>query len=72
MEKMTQKDRVLQRMKDSGSITQQEAVVEIGCYRLAAVIYKLKKEGHEIKSENANGVNRYGDRVNFARYSLVS
>ena len=72
MTKVLQKDRVLQFMKTNGSITQREAIVEIGCYRLAAVIYKLKKEGHEIKSENVSGKNRFGDPVNFARYSIVA
>lgn len=68
---MTQCEKILQYMEETGSITQAEAVSEFGCYRLSARIADLKKQGVAIKSEPVERKNRYGETVRFARYSLV-
>ena len=71
MSKITLQDRVLQYMKETGSITSWEAIREFGATRLSAIIYNLRyKEGLNIISKNVNGKNRYGDPVSYARYFL--
>ena len=71
MSKITLQDRVLQYMKENGSITSWEAIREFGAPRLSAIIYNLRyKEGLNIISKNVNGKNRYGDPVSYARYFL--
>lgn len=71
MKKITHKDRVLQYIRDFGSITSYEAFRELGVTRLSAVIFSLKKLGYEFKTENEHSKNRYGDKVVFSRYYLV-
>lgn len=68
---MTQTEQVLQFMHENGSITQAEAVDEIGCYRLSARIKDLRDIGVPIKSKIESKVNRYGRKVSFARYSIA-
>ena len=47
---MTQCERVLQYMRDFGSINSAQAFVDLGCYRLGARIYDLRhKRGYSIK-----------------------
>lgn len=71
MSKITLQDRVLQYMKENGSITSWEAIREFGATRLSAIIYNLRyKEGLNIISKNVNDKNRYGDPVSYARYYL--
>lgn len=66
----TIEDRVLMWLKTYGSITPKEAYNEIGCYRLSAVIFNLKKDGHPIETERETAKNMWGDKVNYARYVL--
>ena len=61
---------LLEHLKDYGTITQAEALAEYGCMRLGARIYDLKRKGYAIVSERAEGRNRYGETVRFARYRL--
>lgn len=67
---MTQCDRVLRHLTDIGSLTAAEAVSEYGIYRLAARIADLKSMGVPIRTDSIRTVNRYGETVRFARYSL--
>ncbi len=68
---MKQTDRILQYMRDFGSITQLEAMQDLGCMRLGARIFDLKREGYEIKKETETSKNRYGEDTSYARYRLV-
>ena len=68
----TQKDLILRFMQENGSITQIEAAQEIGCWRLGARIFDLKRDGHNIKKDTVLRKNRYGKPISFARYRLVS
>ena len=47
---MTQKEMVLAHLKGGHCITPLEALSEYGCFRLADVIYRLKDDGHDIKT----------------------
>lgn len=66
--KVTQRERVLDYIRAMGSITQLEAIKELGVLRLSAVIFDLKKEGYAIKSELVPVKTRYGI-AHIARYS---
>ena len=68
--RMTQKQRVLDYMRKHGSISQQEAISAFSCYRLAAQIFKLRKEGIVIKTKNIPFRNEYTNGY-YAVYFLV-
>jgi hypothetical protein len=65
---MTQKQRILKYLDDFGSISPQEAMVDLGILRLAARISELVKAGEHIETVMTDGFNRYGQRIRFARY----
>lgn len=67
---MTQTNRVLNYMIDHGSITQKDAINEFGCYRLAAKIFDLRKEGYVIETERKPFRNEYTSGF-YAKYKLV-
>lgn len=67
----TQSDRILDYIKQNGSITQNESTMYIGCTRLAARIADLRKAGIAIRSDLVK-VRRYdGTMAMVARYSLA-
>ena len=67
---MTQCDRILQYMHRNGSITQDDADRDLGCKRLGARIWDLKKQGIPIEVRTETGKNRFGEPTHYARYSL--
>lgn len=67
---MTQSERILQYMRDYGSITAHDAMREFGCMRLGARIWDLKHDGHDIRTTFESAKNRYGDKVSYARYTI--
>lgn len=69
--KTTQCEKIVEYMKEHGSITQIQAFVDIGCFRLASRISDLKKQGYAIRSEMVKVKNRYDEDVQVAKYSLV-
>lgn len=69
--KQTQAQRVLAYMREFGSITQLEALSDLGCMRLASRITDLRKQGHEIESSRDKVKNRYGDTCYIKRYRLA-
>ena len=66
----TQCDRVLLFIRRNGSITQDDADRFLGCKRLGARIWDLKKSGIPVESKLEKGVNRFGEPTHYARYSL--
>ena len=68
---MTQCEKVLEYMKDFGSITPLDAMRDIGCMRLASRIADLKDQGYAIGRRMKNSKNRYGKTVSFAEYYLI-
>lgn len=67
---MTQTQQILDHLQRCGSITPLEALKEYGCMRLGARIWDLKRMGHRIRSEIVTDVNRNGEAVRFAQYTL--
>ena len=66
----TQCERIRQYIKDFGSITTYEAVMDIGVLRLGARISEMRKRGEKIRGEREYVRNRYKQRVPIMRYFL--
>lgn len=67
---MAQKQRVLDYIREFGSISSLEAFRDLGVTRLSAVIFDLKEAGYEFDTKTERSTNRYGERTSCARYSL--
>lgn len=71
MAKTTQMTRVLEYMRENGSITRLEAMKFIGVANLTAVIDTLRNDmGYNIITYKIPGENRYGEKITYARYCL--
>lgn len=69
--KSTQAERVLAYIERFGSITQYEALSDLGVMRLASRISDLKKMGYPITSEVEAVKNRFEETCYIKRYSLA-
>lgn len=69
--KTTQKQRIINYIREFGSITSYEAYADLGITQLGARIDQLKKEGYEFKTEWESSTNRFGERTDYKRYYLV-
>lgn len=67
---MKQTERILQYLKEHGTITPLDAMNDLGVMRLGARIFDLKAQGVKIHTERATGKNRYGEPTTFAQYRL--
>nr|DAM62032.1 MAG TPA: helix-turn-helix domain protein [Caudoviricetes sp.] len=67
---VSQKDMVLDYIREFGSITPIDAFRDLGVTRLAAKIFELKKDGHDIEKVIETSKNRFGNRTRYARYSF--
>lgn len=65
-----QKERILDYMERCGSITQREALDNLGVARLASRIDELRQLGYPILTVRVDGLNKFGERVHWAKYSL--
>ena len=68
---MTQNEKIVDYMKTFGSITQLEAIMDLGVMRLASRISDLRRQGFNIKSETVTVKNRFEEDCHISRYSLV-
>lgn len=66
----TQCDRIVHYMRKNGSITQFEAIGELGVLRLASRIHDLKDAGYSIRGETVTVRNRYNEKCRVKRYRL--
>lgn len=66
---MCQNTEVLERLK-KGSLTQIQALHELGVMRLGARIYDLRAKGHVIDATMIEVTNRNGRKCMVARYEL--
>ena len=64
------KERILNYMKDFGTITTFEAFTELGCTRLSEYIRQLRQD-YQIDDEWISTRNRYGEGVKYKKYILV-
>lgn len=66
----SQKQMVLDYIREFGSITPIEAFRDLGITRLSAIVFILKEEGHDIEKVLETGKNRFGNSTRYARYSF--
>lgn len=64
---MNQTNQVLSHLKAGNSISQGEAIALFNCYRLSAIIHKLRRTGLDITSHNEPNINSKGFHT---RYEL--
>lgn len=67
----TQCIRIIDYMKRFGSITQYQALADLGVMRLASRISELRKQGYNIKGEMIEVKNRFDEICNVKRYSFA-
>lgn len=66
----TKTQKVLEHLEEKGCITSFEAIELYGATRLAAIIFELKKHGHNIVSEDVKFVDRFGTKTHYSNYIL--
>lgn len=67
---MTQHERILQYIKEFGSISPMEAYGDLGITKLATRISEMRADGMEFDQRIEKRKNRYGEKVHFMRYWL--
>lgn len=67
---IVQEQMVLDYLMKHGSITPKEAEDYFGIMRLAAVIFKLRKQKYAIVTVPETRKNRFGVNVTYARYTM--
>ena len=67
---MSQKQSVLNHLREHGHINPMEALDLYASFRLGAIIFELRKE-HYINTELVNDVNRFGKAVQYAKYIYI-
>lgn len=66
-----QEIRLIDYCKENGGITAWEAMKELGIMRLGARMFDLKTK-YRIQTSWVEDVNRYGDKVRYKRYTILS
>lgn len=69
--KPTQNDRILDYIAEFGSITQFEALQDLGVMRLASRISDLTRQGYKFTKRTETVKNRYNESCRITRYSLA-
>lgn len=65
-----QVERIVDYMRQFGSITQFEAIRDLGVMRLASRVSELRKAGVPIESDTVPVKNRFGETCYIKRYTL--
>ena len=63
--------KVLDHLKEYGSITSWEAIDNYGATRLSAIIYNLRKH-HKIESVNRIDTDKYGNEATYTKYIIIN
>ena len=66
----TQESRILSYLNEFGSITQLEAIRDLGIMRLASRVSDMRKKGIRIVGAFETVKNRYGENCSIKRYRL--
>lgn len=69
--KLTQRDKVLNYIRQFGFITSWQAYQDLGITQLASRIFELKELGYEFKKTRVNTQNRLGEPTHYDEYRLV-
>lgn len=66
----TQREKVLEHLKEHHQISDLEAYQEYAIRRLGARVWELRNMGYSIRTEYVTKPNRYGVKTTFANYVL--
>ena len=66
----THDERVLDYLKDNGSVQPLQAWKDLGVYRLSSVIHRLRKKGWNIATERVGVLNQFDERCLVANYKF--
>ena len=66
----TQNERIIEYIHKFGSITQLQALQDLGVMRLASRMSDLKRLGYPAISQKETVTNRFGEKTPIARYSF--
>lgn len=69
--KITQKDRIINYIREFGSITSLEAYKDLGVTQLGARLKELQEQGYTFTTKWESSQNRYGDKTDYKRYYLA-
>ena len=64
-----QHERILRFMDEHGSITPMEAFSELGITKLSTRVGEMIASGIKIEKQREKGTNRFGEKVNYMRYT---
>lgn len=67
---MSDKEKILEHLRQHKSITPLQALELYGTFRLGARIWDLRHDGHRIDTEIIHGKDRNGEDMRFAKYTL--
>tara|TARA_R100001224_G_scaffold111267_2_gene90978 strand:+ start:224 stop:502 length:279 start_codon:yes stop_codon:yes gene_type:complete len=67
----TQREAIMWHLKTYGKITSWEAIKEYGATRLSDIIFRLKNEGYNIRTNLIKKENRFGNTTTFAKYEYA-
>ena len=67
---MGKKERLLEYLREYGSITSFEAFSELFDTRLSDTIYRLEKDGYSFKRDVIKKVGYLGKQISFYKYTL--
>ncbi len=69
--KINQKQRIINYIRQFGSITSRDAYIDLGITQLGARIDELERDGYSFVKEWETAKNRYGEETQYKRYYLA-
>ena len=67
---MTQQERILSYLQEGKTLTRLNAWDALGILEAPARISELRAKGHQIKTDFITVINRYGEKVKIAEWTL--
>lgn len=68
---MSQNEEILEYMREHGWITPMDAIMHLGCTKLATRISELIRSGHRIEKQTVWYENRKHQKRHYTQYRLV-
>ena len=68
--KLNKTEKVLEHLKEHGTITSLEAIELYGATRLSAIIFNLRKRGFNIETVDLPFTDRFGTKSHYGKYVL--
>ncbi len=69
--KINQRQRIINYIRECGSITSLDAYKDLGITQLATRIKELKEQGYEFRTEWESSKNKFDEKVDYKRYYLA-